>query len=289
MFIRTWGTTGSLPGRFAEPYAAAFDSAGNVYVADDLNSRIQKFTADGEFLALWGTEGSGDGQLFRPEGLAIDHDVLYVSERGNSRVQKFTLDGQHLGYLFNGIRPPGDIAVDSHGNIIVAIPEDTVGKLSRTGAVLAVWGGPGSGPGQFEAIAGIAIDKDDKVWIADNTNRNIQQFGNDGSYIRQIQVPLLAPGGIAVDSLGNLFVGSANHMSKFSDAGLLLAEWGASGTEPGNFRGGTGPELSRAGRIYVVDSGNNRIQEFGYGVPVFLNSWGDVKSIYKASSPIRKH
>jgi DNA-binding beta-propeller fold protein YncE len=177
----------------------AIDSAGNVYVADDFNSRIQKFTADGEFLALWGTEGSGDGQLFRPEGVAIDHDVLYVSERGNSRVQKFTLDGQHLGYLFNGIRPPGDIAVDSHGNIIVAIPEDTVGKLSRAGAVLAVWGGPGSGPGQFEFISGVAVDQDDNIWVADNTNRNIQQFTNDGVYLRQIQVPR-EPGPIAVDS-----------------------------------------------------------------------------------------
>ena len=50
----------------------AVDGAGNVYVADGGNDRIQKFTPDGQFLLQWGGHGSEPGQFMRPQGLAID-------------------------------------------------------------------------------------------------------------------------------------------------------------------------------------------------------------------------
>ena len=49
----------------------AFDADNNVYVVDSGNNRIQKFTKDGQFLAKWGTAGSGDGEFNMPWG--IDH------------------------------------------------------------------------------------------------------------------------------------------------------------------------------------------------------------------------
>ncbi len=48
------------------PWGAATDASGNVYVADWRNDRIQKFTADGDFLTTFGTPGYGEGQLQRP-------------------------------------------------------------------------------------------------------------------------------------------------------------------------------------------------------------------------------
>ena len=54
-----WGTAGSGNGQFKLPLGIAVDAAGNVYVADAGNDRIQKFTSDGVFLNAWGTFGSG--------------------------------------------------------------------------------------------------------------------------------------------------------------------------------------------------------------------------------------
>jgi hypothetical protein len=49
-FQFTWGTFGTGPGQFNEPYRVAVDALGSVYVADQFNYRIQKFTADGSYL-----------------------------------------------------------------------------------------------------------------------------------------------------------------------------------------------------------------------------------------------
>ena len=62
-FLLRWGTIGSGDGQFAGPAAVAADIHGNIYVADELNHRIQKFTGNGTFLSKWGSQGSGPGQF----------------------------------------------------------------------------------------------------------------------------------------------------------------------------------------------------------------------------------
>ena len=65
------------------------DTDGNVYVTD-YNNRIQKFSSDGTFIEKWGTKGSGAGQLYWPEALAIKgNDTLYVADTYNHRIQVF--------------------------------------------------------------------------------------------------------------------------------------------------------------------------------------------------------
>jgi tripartite motif-containing protein 71 len=75
----------------------ATDSRGNVYVSDTINNNIQKFDSRGHFITKWGTEGTGDGQLKRPAGIAIDaNDDIYVSNAGNNRIEKFDNSGKFL-------------------------------------------------------------------------------------------------------------------------------------------------------------------------------------------------
>ena len=62
---------------------------GTVYVADSSNSRIQRFSATGTFLGKWGSPGSGDGQFYRPEGVAVAPDgTVYVADISNSSLDK---------------------------------------------------------------------------------------------------------------------------------------------------------------------------------------------------------
>ena len=71
-FLLKWGSNGSGDGQFSSPRGVAVDSAGNVYVADSNNYRIQKFSNTGTFLTKWGSIGSGDGQFVNPRGVAVD-------------------------------------------------------------------------------------------------------------------------------------------------------------------------------------------------------------------------
>ncbi|HPN63784.1 MAG TPA: SBBP repeat-containing protein [Candidatus Goldiibacteriota bacterium] len=89
-FVTKWGSQGSEDGQFNNPHGVAVDSAGNVYVADSSNNRIQKFTSSGVFITKWGSYGNADGQFSYPYGVAVDSaGNVYVADSGNNRVQKF--------------------------------------------------------------------------------------------------------------------------------------------------------------------------------------------------------
>ncbi|HEX6688672.1 MAG TPA: hypothetical protein VF085_08415 [Solirubrobacterales bacterium] len=141
VFDGKWGVTGSEPGKFKQPYDIATDTAGNVYVCDNRNNRIQKFDSDGFFLAEWGGTGSGDGQFVFPEGIATDPDGnVYVADTGNNRIQKFT----------------------------------------STGAFVTKWGSHGTADGQFREPSDVAVDRDGNVYVVDTTNDRIQKFSETG-------------------------------------------------------------------------------------------------------------
>ena len=66
------------------------DEAGDVYVVDYGNDRLQKFTSTGAFVTLLGSGGTGEGEFDRPEGSAVSGDgSLFVVDSRNNRIQKF--------------------------------------------------------------------------------------------------------------------------------------------------------------------------------------------------------
>lgn len=64
--------------------------AGDIFVADFYNHRVQKFTRAGKFLLAFGSKGSDPGQFDRPTDIAVDNTGnVYVVDFGNNRIQKF--------------------------------------------------------------------------------------------------------------------------------------------------------------------------------------------------------
>ena len=74
----------------------AIDAAGNVYVSDHRNSRIQKFSPAGVFLAKIGTQGKMLGNLLRPNAIAIYGDQLIVANTDNHRITIFNTSGAFI-------------------------------------------------------------------------------------------------------------------------------------------------------------------------------------------------
>lgn len=201
--LETWGSPGDGDGEFeffspnsgfGAPYGdVAFDAAGNIYVADTGNFRVQKFAPDRSFLLAWGEEGEGDGQFLAPSSIAIGPDgTVHVSDEERADVQMFDADGQFLGVTAQApddgvLYMPAGIAVDGDGAIWVA---DYLGhrilSFSPSGEILSSWGQRGIRDGQFVSPNDVAVDAAGRVFVADDGNNRLQVFSADGEFLNKI-------------------------------------------------------------------------------------------------------
>ena len=88
------------PGQFRSPWGVSVDSAGDVYVTDTGNQRIQKFDRDGSFITQWGGFGNAEGQFNFPYGIEVDQKgQVFAVDSGNMRVQRFIPAGDAEDFL----------------------------------------------------------------------------------------------------------------------------------------------------------------------------------------------
>ena len=285
---RVFGTKGAGDGQLAEPKGVAVDKDGNIYVADTMNHRIQKFDPGGAFLAKWGAKGEGDGQFNEPWGLAVDKDGnIYVADTWNHRIQKFAPDGKFLlkwgtfgdtrgaaGGTPGVFYGPRAIAIDKDGNLLVTdTGNKRVQKFDPNGQFLAQFGSVGSLDGQFSEPVGLAVAKDGNVYVADTWNRRIQKFDATFKYLTQWPVrgwegeSVINKPYLAVDQSGNVYATDPeqHRVLKFDSTGKLLLLWGQPGLDPASFNLPVGIAADDSGNIYVADALNNRIMRFSPG------------------------
>ena len=226
--LQSFGTRGSGLGQF-RPHGVTVDGEGNILVADRLNNRIQKFTAEGQFLTAVGKPDSGPPQFSFPTDIAFNtiNNKMYVVDFRNHHIQVLN----------------SDLTFSS-----------TFGKQ-------------GSGKGQFSYPWGIACDSTGKVYVADTDNHRIQVFTAEGKFIRmfgrrgQGRGELAGPRYIAVDTSGMVYVSEEdNHrVSVFTTEGQFVTSFGVG---PGEFNRLSSLAVDDCGVVYVCDSGNNCVQVF---------------------------
>ena len=196
---------------FNQPTDVAWDSNGNSYFSDGyINSRVGKANAKGEWVASWGSLGSGPGQFDTPHGIAVSpQDEIYVADRGNRRIQVFDPDGRYLreftidvpvdvtrGKIVYGREAPnatrGSLAPGAPDalcmtpgpNPVLFIGDlypSRIYKVSLDGKVLGVYGQPGRNLGEFGWIHAIACPSEDEIWVAELINWRVQKLVTKGT------------------------------------------------------------------------------------------------------------
>jgi len=168
------------------------DGGGRVHVAQRGTDRpVVVFDRDGREVGSW-----GEGVLAEPHYINAGNDgAILVADRDAHQVLRFDSDGKLLQALgrrhwpeldapFNhptaaAETPDGEIFVaDGYGN-------SSVHRFSSDGSLVRTWGGHGSGPGAFTTPHAIAVDKLDRVLVADRENNRVQVFDRDGNFLAQ--------------------------------------------------------------------------------------------------------
>ena len=228
-FLRSFGQ-GTFSGR-AHAILAAPD--GTLYCADDGTHTITHWTTQGELLGTIGARNApaakwGGEPFNRPTHAAVSPSsgLLYITDGyGNSRIHVFTPQGEHL----------------------------------------RSWGEPGIDPGQFIRPHNLAIDDEDRIFVADREAHRVQVFDPEG-HVLAVWNNIHRPDGLTLGGDGNIYIGELNGMDGVDDApglghrvgvysreGELLARFGSpqEGEAPGHFIAPHGIAVDSRGDIYV--------------------------------------
>ena len=220
---------------FWNPVDLAVDSSGVWYVinrgTEGIGQRINKCTANHEFLGEFSGYGMEDGKFIWASSIDLDREEnLYISDE----------------YL------------------------QQICIMDKEGTFLGKWGKPGSGDGELNGPSGIAFDEEDNLYVVDTQNSRVQKFTKEGKFLRKwgrhgtADGELDTPWGICVDRVGNVYVADWKNgrVQKFSPEGEFLANFEGSETGAGSLRRPSGVAVDSEGDVYVTDWGDHRVQVY---------------------------
>jgi len=291
VFIDKWGSLGSSPGQFNEPYGVAYDPVGLIYVADTNNHRIQKFSDAGDYVTSYGSEGTGLTQLITPHHLVVNSTgYLFISDLGNNRIVIYDSSGNYvhswssLGDGKGQFDRPYGIAIDNSDNIYVSdYGNHRVIKFSLTNNYQTAWIYPNDGSNPLLYPGGLIVNQDGKVFVCDIHHSRIVILSSDGSYYSSWENKGFNwPCNIAVTSYGNFIVTDTyNHrLVILSPDGTIINSCGSVGSGDLQFNRPDGLAIGDDGVVYVAEISNNRIHKIRLDL-VFSNSGGGRWSSYK--------
>jgi hypothetical protein len=239
-----WSQWDSLFNKPHQIYISPYDPERHVWVVErglgirDVNMQILKFTNDGSELVM---------QLVDP-----DHPRTRADARANPNPGPYTYGDPAVLAFF----PNGDFLLgDGYWNSRIV-------RYNADGEFLMEFGELGDGPGQFDLVHGVAIDRDHRIYVGDRSNNRIQVFTEEGAFIEEWP-DVSDPVGVFIDEHDAVWVISArlNRLLKFNTQGELQYYVGAFGGTRGGFAGG----LSRPHQMDVDQEGNLYIASWDGG------------------------
>jgi gliding motility-associated-like protein len=275
---------GSTLDRLNFPAQIFVDCNDNVYIADEINSRVVKWAAGaGAGVVVAGGNGAGSAanQFNQAAGVTVDNNGnVYVADASNSRVQKWVpgatagvtvAGGNGAGAAANQLNGPQGIFIDAAGVLYIADAlNNRVQKWAAgatTGTTVAGGNGRGNAANQFFDPLDVFVDAGGDVFVADGDNHRVQEWTPGSTGGITVASGLGLPAGVFVDAAGDVYVVDnvlcdVLLFTPGSTSGVVVAGKGYDGDAADLLAYPGDVWFDQAGNMFVADGANYRIQEF---------------------------
>ena len=193
----------------------------------------------------------------------LEHQILKFTNDGKKLVLKLGEKGVP-GWDKTHFNMPSSLAFLPDGSFYVAdgYVNARIIKFDSNGKYLFEWGSKGTGPGQFDLVHSLAIDKQGRIYASDRRNNRIQIFDADGTFLDEWR-NVGSPTRLVITEDQHLWMSDANYtrFAKFDLNGRLLTYWGVKGEKPGELDNPHSFDVDPAGTLYIANSWNNRIEK----------------------------
>ncbi|OCA88249.1 6-bladed beta-propeller [Bacillus sp. FJAT-27225] len=177
---------------------------------------------------------------------------------------------QHLDSEFgDSLAKPMDVTKSNSFIFVTDTNNKRIVVYDLAGSPLYKFGEEGNKPGQFRFPYGISADNKGNIFVADLYNGNISIFDEKGKFIKYFaeqsvkDKKITSPAGLRIIN-EKVYVTDIqqNKVMVFDLQGKLLQEIGKPGTGEGEFMAPNAVTADKEGNVYVVDTGNQRVQAF---------------------------
>ena len=296
---KTGNGSGSTAELLYEPWAICGDKYGNIYIADNINRRVQKWEP-GATSGITVAGGVGYGavnnrMVSSPFGVAVDTlGNVYVSDRDLNRVQKWapgatqgiTVAGSitgSSGTTANLLTSPMGIFVTKSGSLYITDLFNYRVQLwlpnASSGITVAGGNGYGSADNQISFPTSVYVDDNENVFVVDNQNHRVQKWAPGaqagitvagGNGIGSASNQLNYPWGITADADGIMYISDrGNHrIQKWlpgAVSGITVAGGDGAGNNANQLASPSSVWLDSSKNIFISDVENNRIQKWTPG------------------------
>lgn len=258
------------PAGLASARGVAVDRAnGDILVADNWNQRVQRFSASGSLLAVFGERGSfPPAGMNYPRSVAVDpetRNVWVANYEGDPDLMVYTRDFQQVRHIETP-RFVNDVEIaDGRAYVVVRHNDTADGTVlvydTSTGALLETCC---ADPLSF--LRGVAVDRETgNLWLTSDTSNRVFVVSEAGRLLRTLNMPGRPWGATIVGDVVYVTDAVAHQVVAFDRTNYAkLGQFGTNGVLPGQMITPSGIDHDAAGNLYVVDEAGGRVQRFGW-------------------------
>jgi sugar lactone lactonase YvrE len=234
------------------PYGLAFDSHGNLYIADLGNARVRRVAPDGTIATV------ASAPLVSPRNLAVDSaGNLYISDFDGQCVYKLGLDGLLLPLVASGLRYPTALALDRSGALYIGDSDNHLVRKFDRGVLSSV--------AAVTTPTGMAFDALGSLYIADSSAGRIVIVPPSGGLSSALPV---SARDVAFGRDGSLYTAAGSLVQRVVPGPARIVAGGGNTAfgDHGSAREArlnhpSAVSVDAAGNLYIADRDNHRIRQ----------------------------